>query len=145
MRIPINLNDVQESKPVPAGRYTLTIASAEEAKSHSGKPQIKVSIGISGHDGSPNVSHYVSLPSGDDDQQKANAKALFLKRFLALFKIPYDASGFSVDDFPGATADAELSLSEPDDNGNVYNRLQLPRLKSDVGAATAGAPKPPKA
>lgn len=145
MHIPINLNEVQESKPVSAGRYDLTIASAEEWKSQKGAPQIKVSIGINGHDEAPNVTHFISLPAEGDDPQKAQFKALFLKRFLSLFKIPFNGNGFSLDDFPGATATAELTLSEPDDSGSVYNRLQLPRLKGESGPTSGeSAPKPPK-
>ena len=143
--VAINLDDIQESKPVAAGRYGLTIASAEEAVSQKGLPQIKVSIGIDGHDDAPNVTHYVSLPSAQDEPDKAKAKGLFLKRFLVAFNIPHSANGFDVNSFPGATADLELSLSEPDDSGNVYNRLQLPRLKTEgAGSASKAVAKPPK-
>jgi hypothetical protein len=148
MRISLNTNlaEIKESRPVPAGKYGLTIASVEEGKSKSGLPQLKVSIGIDGHDDAPNVSHYISLPSAGDE--KSAAKALFLARFLALFNIGYDADGFDTDDLPGATATGELTLSEPDDNGNVYNRLNPPRLKDEPSAQGAAAgrvsPKPPK-
>lgn len=138
--IPVDLGSVVESKPVPAGKYDLTVAGVEEGKSQKGMPQLKVSIGINGHDDAPNVSHYVSLPSPGDE--KSQAKALFLKRFLEAFKIPHDGGGFDTDDFPGATASLELILSEPDDNGNVYNRLNLPRLQ-DANATGRKAPPPP--
>lgn len=145
-KIAINLNDVAESKPVPAGRYGLTIASAEAMKSQKGADMLKVSIGIDGHDTAPNISHFISFPSGDDDAGKANFKALMCKRFLVAFGIPGDAEGFDTDDFPGSTADLELGLSEPNDTGDVYNRLVLPKLK-DEGAnvpSTKGRASPPK-
>ena len=144
MKLAIDLNDVHEAKPVPNGRYSLTIATAEETVSQKGAPQIKCYLGIDGHDDAPNVSHYISLPSPNDDADKAKYKALFLKRFLQLFKIPHTSEGFEIEDFFGATADAELTLSEPDDSGNVYNRLQLPRL-ADSDAGSKSTPKPPSA
>ena len=145
MKIPLNLNDVQESRPVPAGRYNLVVATAEEAVSQKGAPQIKVSIGIEGHETAPNVSHYISLPGDGDEPSKATFKALLLKRFLVAFKIPFGPDGFDVQDFPGASCSADLTLSEPDDSGNIYNRLQLPRLASEGDApAGKGSAKPPK-
>jgi len=147
MRIPLNLNDVQESRPVPNGRYDVVIASADEGKNKDGtKDQIKVSLGIQGHDTAPNVTHFISLPGNGDDSQKTNFKMLLLKRFLHAFHIPYDADGFNVDDFPGASAKCDLTLSEPDDNGNIYNRLQLPRLPTEgnEGTVKSTAARPPK-
>jgi hypothetical protein len=147
MKIPLNLSDIQESRPVPNGRYDLVIASADEEKSKSsGKDQIKISLGIQGYDKAPNVTHFISLPGGDDDSQKSNFKMLMLKRFLHAFRIPFDSDGFDVQDFLGATASCDLTLSEPDDNGNIYNRLQLPRLPSEgnEGTVKSTAVRPPK-
>lgn len=146
MKIPLNLSDIQESKPVSNGRYDLIIASAEETKSKNGADQLKVSIGIQGEDKAPNLTHFISLPGGSDDAQKANFKMLLLKRFLHTFKIPYDSDGFNVEDFVGSTAVCDLTLSEPDDSGNIYNRLQLPRLPTEgnEGTVKSTAAKPPK-
>lgn len=132
MFIEMNLGGVAEPKPVAPGRYALTIA---DAKYREAKGDIQVSIGIDGHLDAPNVSHYISFPKKDDDAGKAAFKKLMLKRFLVQFNISHDdASGFDVADFLGATADAQLSLSEPDDSGNVYNRLALEKL-ADEGSA----------
>ena len=140
-KIAVNLSEVTESKPVPNGVYNLTIASVDEMVSQKGLPQLKVSIGIDGQPESPNVTHFVSLPSSKDEPDKAKYKSLFLARFLALFKIPSDESGFDLDDFLGATARAELTLSEPNDNGDVYNRLQVPKMAE--GGKKKSTPKPP--
>lgn len=146
-KIGINLNEVQESRPVPAGRYGLTIATAEVTKSKAGKDQIVASIGIDGHTDSPNINQYISLPNGDDEPSKAQFKALMVKRFLSAFGIPGGADGFDTDDFFGAQADLEVGLSEPNDNGDVYNRIVLPKLKDEGGGAPTGkvaTAKPPK-
>ena len=146
MKISISLTEIQEARPVPSGRYNLIIASAELGKSQKGLDQIKVSLAIEGHDTAPNVTHFISLPGPDDDANKTNFKALLLKRFLVGFNIPFSNDSFEIEDFFGATASCDLNLSEPDDNGNVYNRLQLPRLSTE-GAGTIHKPstgKPPK-
>ena len=147
MKIPLNLNEITESRPVPNGKYDLVIASAEEKTAKSGAPMIVCSLGIEGHTDAPNVTHFISLPDGSD-ATKDNFKGLMLKRFLTMFSIPFDEDGFDLDVFSGATARAELTLSEPDDNGNVYNRLQLPKLASEGGITgtitKSTSAKPPK-
>lgn len=143
--IPVNLDEVQESRPVPTGKYDLTISTVEEAKSKNGFAQLVVSVGIDGHDDAPNVTHYISLPTPGDD--KAQAKALFLARFLSAFNISHDASGFDTDEFPGSKATLELTLSEPDANGRVYNRITLPYLKDEPAKGNVAgrrSPPPPK-
>lgn len=142
-RLELNLKDVQEAKPVSGGkRYSLTISEAEFREE---KNDIRISIGIDDHLDAPNVSHFCSLPKSDDDDRKAQFKALMMKRFLVAFNIPHDDDGFDVEDFPGATAELELRLSDPDDNGNVYNRLVLPRLKDEGDGAVAEEETPPPA
>ena len=144
--IPVDLGSIKESKPVPVGLYDLVIASCESGDSQKGMPQLRVSIGIVGHEDAPNLTHFVSIPSAKDEGDKAKFKALFLKRFLQAFKIPHEGMEFDTDDIPGATARLEVTLSEPDDSGNIYNRLSLPRIKEDGSMAGGGrvAPKPPK-
>lgn len=145
VQIPVNLDEVKESRPVPAGKYNLTIASVEDTKSKAGAPMLVVSIGIDEHADAPNVTHYMTTPQAGGDAQKENFKALMLARFMESFKIPHDSSGFDTDDFPGATAKCDLELSEPDDNGNVYNRLRLPKLPDEPkGAGGAHRASPPK-
>jgi hypothetical protein len=144
MKIALNLNDVQEARPVAGGvKYDLIVATAEECTSQKGDPQVKVSVGIVGQETAPNVTHYISLPNGSDPK-KDNFKALMLRRFLEAFSIPYDAEGFAVEDFLGAQATLELSLSEPNDNGDVYNRLVLPKLRTEAGPGTTAVAHPPK-
>lgn len=131
-RIEVNLKDIVEPKPVPGGkRYGLTISEAEFREA---KNDIRISIGIDDHLDAPNVSHFCSLPKADDDEGKAKFKARMLKRFLVAFNIPHDEDGFDVEDFPGAASELELRLSDPDENGNVYNRLVLPRLPDEEEA-----------
>jgi len=140
--IPVNLgDDIKEAKPAPAGAYDLLITEVTEGNSKAGNPQIVVSLGFEGMADTPNLRHFISLPAKGDDPDKAKFKSLLLKRFLVLFNIPHDANGFDVEAFNGARAKAEVSLTEPDDSGNVYNRLQVPKFKDEPASKAA---KPPK-
>lgn len=147
MFIPIDLTAAQESKPVPAGRYDLIItAIPEETKTkEKGKPQLVVNLSIVGHDTSPNVRHYMGLPAEDDEPRAREFKVLLLRRFCELFSIPFTAQGFDLNDFVGASASSvELGLSEPNESGDVYNRLVVPRMRGEGEATGRIAPKPPK-
>lgn len=143
--IPVDVTGTTEPKAVSNGRYDLSISSAEEALSKEAKkPMVVVYINIEGHVDAPNVRHNISLPVPDDAPKSKEFKMLLLKRFLTLFKIPYDANGFNVEDFVGSRADqAELKLTETDDKGNQYNELVLPRMGSEAKPKLAVA-RPPK-
>lgn len=145
--IPINVTGTQEPKAVSNGRYDLSISSAEETLSkEKKKPMIVAYLNIEGHVDAPNVRHNISLPTEGDEPKSKEFKMLLLKRFLTLFKIPYDANGFNVEDFVGARADnAELKLTEVDEKGNQYNEVMLPRMASEPvkGTPTLVA-RPPK-
>lgn len=146
MFIPLDVTGVQEPKAVGNGRYDLSISSAEETRSKNNKPMIVVYVNIDGHPDSPAIRHNVSLVEDKDEAKTKVFKMLLIRRFLTLFKIPYDSNGFNVEDFVGARADnAELKLGEVDEKGNQYNELVLPRMASEP---TAGRPtlvaRPPK-
>lgn len=137
--INLNLGDVKESKSVPNGKYRLVISSYELGESREKKtPQIKFSINIEGHDDAMPVTHYVPLASNKDDAKGAAFKNLLLARFLTLFKIPHSQEGFNPDDAIGCSADAELQLGEPNESGDTYNRLVVPKLKTEGDAAPQG-------
>ncbi len=138
--IPVNFDDAVEPKPASAGRYNLQITACEVAKTGPnskvpGSPQFKVSIAFQDEPNTPNITHFISLPNEQDEASSANFKALLLKRFLTLFKVPFDSTGIDTEkmamDMVGATASAEVTLTEPDDNGNVYNRLSVPRIPNE--------------
>ena len=142
--INLDLGNVKESKSVPAGRYRLTIANFEETESREKKtPQLKFTINIEGHEDAMPVNHYIPLPTKGDDAKAAGFKALLLKRFLVLFNIPHDDTGFNPDDTIGASADAELQLGEPNASGDTYNSLVVPKLKTegDSGATQRSGKK----
>ena len=133
--IDMKLGDVVEPKAVASGRYHVTIASAvvNEAKAADKGKTIEVSLGIDEHPTAPNVRHFISLPRAGEKESTTAFKKLLIKRFLTQFNIPHDTDGgFDTADFPGASADVQLSETSPDDssNGVIYNRLELDKLKT---------------
>lgn len=127
MFINMNLGGVSEPKPVPNGRYRLTIAEAEFKPE---KNYVQVSIGIDGHVEAPNLRHWISFPKEGDEAGTIQYKKLMMKRFLVQFQIPYNEDGFNVEDLPGATAEGNLSVDIPDESkpSVQYNRLDLDKL-----------------
>lgn len=143
--IPVDVTGTTEPKAVNNGKYSLSISSAEETLSREKKkPMVLVFINIDGHPDAPNVRHNMSLPADGDEPKSREFKMLLLKRFLTLFKIPYDKNGFNVEDFIGATAEAELKLTEVDEKGNQYNELMLPRMAVEGAAKPTLVARPPK-
>lgn len=147
--INVNLDEAEESQPAAAGMYNLQITECklQETGANSkvpGSPMFRVTIGFPDEPNVPNLSQFIMLPTENDEPKQLQMKMLNLRRFLTLFNIPYDSNGIDTDqlamEMPGHTANAEVTLTEPDDNGNVYNRLKVPRIK---GEAAAGNRKPP--
>lgn len=140
--IELDFDSVVEPRPLPKGVYPVQILDGEVRETgpnskNPGRPQLVFNVGFTGpskeEQAAPTVRHYVSIPHPDDEQKSFDFKLLLLKRFLSVFGLPMDsqfdpeAVAFSA---AGATADLEVDLTEPDDNGNVYNRLVLPRIRN---------------
>ena len=148
--IPANFDAAIESQPAPTGRYDLQITECKETKSGPnskvpGSPQFQVSIGFTGRENTPNITQFISLPNGQETDGGV-FKVLLLKRFLELFNVTYDKAGIDTEklgmEMVGASVNAEVKQEEPDDNGNIYNRLVVPRLRGE--AVQAGRASPPK-
>ena len=120
----VSLSDAKEPKAVPEGEYDLRIISAEDKESKKGNPMTEVKIAIEGEDAYP-IRHFITYPDGGEHD---GMKLLEIKRFLECFGIAYDDDGFDTEDLPGATG-RSLVVQEEGDNGVIYNRLRLPRLK----------------
>lgn len=145
--IPVDVGAAVESKPVPNGWYDLQIAESEDGNSAAGKPMMTLDITIVGHDTAPQVRHFVSWPAAGEDPKKTNYKSLMIKRLLHMLKQPFpkelDTEKLAMS-LVGVSFKGELRLSEPDDNGRVYNRLQVPFLPDEGSAGKQSVPPPPK-
>lgn len=138
--VTVNFDDVVEPKPATPGKYPLQIVKCDVVKTgdkskRPGSPQYRVSIGFPEQPDTPNLTQYISLPHEEDEPGSANFKALLLKRFLHLFSIPLPTGGFETESLAmqmvGATATAEVGLTEPNENGDVYNTLVVPKIAGE--------------
>lgn len=139
----VNLGDVSEPKPVAAGRYLTQITKCDvvetgEKSKAPGTPQFRISIQIPSEPHSPGISHFITMPTGEDDES-AEFKLLMFKRFLHAYGLPIPNGGFEMEqlamEMTGAQAEVEVTLSDPDENGNVYNRLKLPKIREEAPQA----------
>jgi hypothetical protein len=132
-------NSYQEPKPVANGRYDLTIASADGAQSKAGNQMLKIRMDINGHDEAPPVFENLSLPYPDC----AQIIGLNFNRFMALFKVRIEKGQLDTDalavDLVGRSANAELKQGEY--NGNVTNKIVLPKLSIEPNAGRGSPPK----
>lgn len=134
--IPISFDDVVEASVVANGMYDLRITECQltktgEKSKNPGSPMYRVSIGFEDLSlNAQNISHFIMIPCGGEYHK---LQALNLKRFLEAFNVPYDRNGLNLEqvamEMQGCTARLEVQLTEPDANGNVYNRLIVPRLE----------------
>jgi hypothetical protein len=134
-----NLEDVQEQKAAPNGSYELQITGAVQAETgekskHPGAPMIKVSLGFTDPEvNAPVITHYITLPYEGDDN--AAFKLLMLKRFMSAFGLSWSADGIDTEalafDMIGRTAVLEVGQTEPNENGDIFNNVKIPRLRDE--------------
>lgn len=148
MLIPIDVGAAVESKPVPNGWYDMQITESTDGNSKGGKPMMTLDIAIQGHETAPAVRHFVSWPVPGEDAKKTNYKSLMVKRLLNMLKVPYPGAQLDTEKLAmslvGISFKGELHLSEPDEGGRVYNRLQVPYLSDEAGGGKQAVPLPPK-
>lgn len=139
--IALNVNDAEEQRPAPKGKYELQITgvvvgqTGEQSK-NPGCPTYKVSLGFTDLSlNAPNISHWVTLFNENDSAESTAFKKLLFKRFLSAFNVYVSDEGFDVDqlamELVGQTANLEVGLSPPNDNGDVYNNVVFPKLKEE--------------
>lgn len=148
--IPVNLDEVSEPKAAPKGEYELQITGAQETETgpnskHPGTPMIKFTLAFTDLSlEAPAFSHYMVFPyEGQVDY--LNLTLLGIKRFLSHFQIPFSSDGLNTEDLVfeanGKVALCNVDLGEPNENGDVYNKLgYLPKLRSE---AISGKGAPP--
>lgn len=144
--IPANLDDTIEQKPVPKGKYDLMITNATvtttgENSKHPGAPMIKAVLGFADTSiMAPVITHFITFPFEGDEN--ANFKLLMLKRLLVAFGIPYSNEGIDIEalamEMVGHTATLDVGLSSPNDNGDIYNNVQIPRIRDEAAVGGVG-------
>ena len=130
--VEVPLGAAQEAEAVPEGEYDLRVAKFDETTSKAGNAMYKAIIIIESkyHPNPQPIVEYFTLPNGKDDEH-ANMKMLNIKRFLAVFNVPFEESGFNDEDVPGALGKCHVvnDTYEPDDGEpREQNKLRLPPL-----------------
>lgn len=143
--LPENLDDVEESKPVALGTYELQIVSCEEKETgpnskNPGKPMFRVQLAFTDLDlNAPAIGHFITLPYEGDEN--GAFKLLMLKRFLTLFNVPYSSdTGTLAMNMIGQTALVDVGLGEPNENGDMYNQIRIPKVRGEVAGGHGKAP-----
>jgi hypothetical protein len=143
--ISMNMNDVKEATASPKGSYELQITGAVPKESgpnskHPGTPLIQFTLGFTDPEiDSPVFSHYMVFPY-EGQTEYLNLTWLGIKRFLIHFGIPFNEEGVDIDstcmEAIGQIAVCNVELTEPNDNGDVYNKLgYLPKLREELAAS----------
>lgn len=144
--INVNANDAQEAKPVPAGRYNLTIGSCEHKLSkEKNNPGLSCRINIDGHADAPSILFWSGIPTTPEEVKSFYPGTTF-KRFMSAFGQKIDPAGFDPEQLAlqliGATASGIEVLQEMY-NDEPQNKINLPKVSED-GAASKGRGSPPK-
>jgi hypothetical protein len=134
VELPMDIEDVTEPKAGPEGDYTLIVRDVQEKNNESGVLKnvlvlldvVSAPTGVN-PDEISTVMHNLSIPMPDDDQEKVVNKMRFIKRFMAVFAIPFAGNRLDLKQFPGKQAKCHLVQDEY--QGNITNKIKLPNLK----------------
>lgn len=138
--IPVDFESAVEPVAAPIGSYVLQITECKVAKTGAqskrpDSPQFRISLAFAEDDQYQNITHFIPLPHEDDDANSTKFKVLLLKRFCAHFNIPLYGTGIDTEqlamEMVGAEALTEVTVGEPNDNGDVFNGIKVPRLRGE--------------
>jgi hypothetical protein len=73
------------------------------------------------------VMHNINLPLPTDDQDTVKDKIRWLKRYMAVFNIPFTGSRLDLSKFLGNNA--KCNLTQELYNDDLNNKIKLPNLK----------------
>jgi Protein of unknown function (DUF669) len=133
--------DAKEDVCVPEGAYDLSIISAElktskkaaERGEEDNMIQVMIKIESEEYPNAATIFHHVMLVK-DPEFEYNHLWLRDQKRFLVLFSIPHEGTGFDLDDFAGATARQVLLKVDQNDRGEDYNVIVLPKVAEDEEA-----------
>jgi hypothetical protein len=122
-----SLDDIKEAAPAPEGEYDLRITKANRKESKKGTDMIECVIVFEDGDvDAPPIFHYLLSWDENTSEEEIIRRKRGIKRFCAVFDV--DPSDFDETDLKGQTGTCPVVQEEGDD-GEVRNRLKLPRIK----------------
>lgn len=128
-----NLDEVKEPELLDSGTYMLRITDAKLRQSEDTGEYDSIMVTLEAEDqpDSAPIFHYIYLPTKKCDDRQLKGRLIFLKRFLNLFKIPYDGGKFNVDSFLGREALCvvrKTSFVKGDGTTAERNEIVLPKV-----------------
>lgn len=149
--INLNLDTVKEATAAPKGEYELQITAATATESgpnskHPGTPMIKFTLAFTDPEiNSGAFSHFMVFPY-EGQTEYLNLTMLGIKRFLVHFNIPFSNEGLDTENIAfeaiGKVANCNVDVTEPNDNGDIYNKLgYLPKLREELQGGKGKSPR----
>ena len=94
---------------------------------------------------SASFSHFMVFPY-EGQTEYLNLTMLGIKRFLVHFGIPFDNEGLDTEALAfeaiGKVAKCNVDVTEPNDNGDIYNKLgYLPKLREELQGGKGKSPR----
>lgn len=117
----VNLTDVPELTTVPEGEYEVNCTKAELRDSRSGDKMVMLYLEVVGEPTSKDITMPIMLPRKEDTEKQRIRSLGRLKEACQAFGVQFDADGFDVGEFQGATAEAFLDEKETEEYGTQNN------------------------
>ena len=132
--------DAKEDVCVPEGAYDLSIISAETKLSKKAAErgeetdnmiQVMIKVDSDEYPNAATLFHHIMLVT-DPEYEYNHMWLRDQKRFLVLFGIPHEGTGYDLDDFAGATAKQVLLKVDQNDRGEDQNTMVLPKFDTEA-------------
>ena len=127
IEMPVGMDDIQESLPLPEGMHHLRIRSVEEGVAADGvTPQARIQFVKDEDPSAQPIRFWLTWPKPDDTPEGASFKRLQIARMQAMIgkseTDPFDGDAFLDKEF-------DLNVTQRTlDNGTMVNDLFLPKL-----------------
>lgn len=123
--------DVQEREVVSEAEYDLRCGNVDHRHQEDAEsPRLVVIVNIEGNPDAAAIWHTLWLSNKSTDPERRADNDRSNRRFMEVFNIPYEATGFNTDDIPGAVGKCLVVQQMGDDSVN-RNKLRLPYLSAD--------------
>lgn len=126
--INLDFNEAKEPELLKEGEYALRIVKAEDKTSKNGSEMTAIVIEAEGQSAA-SIRHWLVYPDVTTPPDQRGYRLLDIKRFLAVFGVPFEEGGFNSEDLVGATGTCLVVQEANKDTDEVFNRLRLPRLR----------------
>lgn len=137
--VEVPVEDAKEAEIVPEGEYEVRCDGIIERRNKDNtRDMLIVPIAIVDAPKGVNpatIFHQIALPNAEDEPKSREFMLLLLRRFLELFKVPYEGAGFNTDDIPGSTAKCFVEQNEY--KKTLSNILRIPQMKKESAKKSA--------